>query len=99
MTSFASISTQSAVGRPSIRTERPNSALIFSASFIAIEATCRVERPLAITMKSAIEDLPASGIEIVSHAWSSSSDARIRRCSASTSAGSDGRGDCGEVAK
>ena len=37
-------------------------------------ATWRVERPLAITIWSAIDDLPASGIDTISTAWSSSSD-------------------------
>ena len=45
MTSSASISTQSATGRPSTRTLRPSSRLIRSASFWAIDATWRVERP------------------------------------------------------
>jgi hypothetical protein len=42
--------------------------LIFSASLAAIEATWRVERPEATTMKSAMLLLPASGIETVSTA-------------------------------
>ena len=50
MTSSASISTQSATGSPSTRTLRPRSRLIRSESFCAIEATCRVEVPEAITI-------------------------------------------------
>ena len=42
--------------------------LMRSASLEAIDATCRVDRPLAITIWSAIDDLPASGIEMVSTA-------------------------------
>ncbi len=68
MTSPASISTQSAVGMPSTRGLRPVSALIFSTSLAAIELTCRLERPDATTIWSAIEDLPASGIDTVSTA-------------------------------
>ena len=76
MTSSASISTQSAAGRPSIRTTVPNRSLILSASLVAIDATWRVERPEAITIWSAMFDLPASGMETTSTAWSSSSDWR-----------------------
>ena len=47
---LAYISTQSAAGSPSIRGVRWNSLFIFSAIFCAIEATWRVERPLAMTM-------------------------------------------------
>ena len=57
------------------------SFLIRSASFVAIAATWRVERPEAITMWSAMLDLPSSGIETTSCAWSSSSEWRTSACS------------------
>ena len=44
-------------------------------------------RPDAMTIWSAIDDLPASGIVTTSTAWSSSSDCMTRLCSASTSTG------------
>ena len=54
------------------------------------QAVEMISIPLAgkssITIWSAIDDLPASGIEIISTAWSSSSDFLISACSASTSA-------------
>ncbi len=63
MMSPQSISTQSAAGKPWTRAVRRKSAFILSAIFTAIDATCRPLRPLAITMKSAMLVLPASGME------------------------------------
>ena len=40
--------------------------MILSASLVAIDATCRVERPDAITIWSAMFDLPASGMDTTS---------------------------------
>ena len=51
ITSSASISTQSAAGSPSMRTFLPNRSLILSASLTAMDATCRVDRPEAITKR------------------------------------------------
>src|SRR5689334_2204721 len=46
----------------------------FSSRCWAMEASCRLLRPVAITMKSAIEDLPARSIEMMSSALSASKD-------------------------
>ena len=59
---------------------RHNKQTIFQdeASYnAAIVATCRVDRPEAITMVSAMLLLPCNGIVTRSCAWSSSSDCRI----------------------
>ena len=50
MTSSASMRTQSAAGKPSIRAMRPNCSFMRSASFVAMDATCRVERPDAVRL-------------------------------------------------
>ena len=96
-------------GRQAPRSARclPNRSLIRSASLFAIDATCRVERPEAITIWSAMFDLPASGMETTSTAWSSSSDwstsgGGLRRRSsdgrsAAVSVGRSGKWSPGEV--
>jgi hypothetical protein len=83
MTSPASTSTQSERSRPSTAGALRPLALSFSRRWVAIAATCRVDRPVAITKWSAIEDLPIREIVTTSSALSSSSEARMSLRSAS----------------
>ena len=73
ITSPVSISTQSALGMPSILAGRPVSFFTSCARWSARAATCRPERPEAMIMKSAREDFPSRSMKRISSALSSSS--------------------------
>ena len=64
--------TQSAFGIPSTLAGRPVSFFTSCARWSARAATCRPERPDAMIMKSASEDLPSRSMKRMSSALSSS---------------------------
>src|SRR6476620_2220658 len=77
MTSPASTRTQSQWGRPSIFRSALPPAFSFSTSWSAIAATCRFDRPLAITIWSASAALPSRSRATTCSALASSRLSRI----------------------